>query len=426
MENNSGIDISVLTTVFNEEPYIEQAIRSAEAQTGIKLEIICIDDGSTDRSAEIVQGLAGEYGNILLVRHDNRGAGVTQNEALMLARGRYLAFLGGDDYFLDDDCMKTMIAACEDNDVAICSARIKTLTNGNFSSQSVKSKLPVHYDGRIYSFRKYQMRPGYCSMVIRSDLVKENHIWFPTTRRYQDEPFDIDILYYADNVFLLNKDYYCGRLSNSSDRLKNSRIVYEALKASKILVEKAIQYDLDFVVEEEVNKLSKIKTYLFRSLNTETLSCLLEINQAISDYKKDPDYVAEPIRDIFRAVDGLIPNVSEIKQTIQEADSFYVYGAGVKSAQLFEYLKEQDSLAKVEGVLVTSAEENPEMYYGKKVLPLREVSFDGKKELVLVAIDSETIYQEIRQRLDVMDCTRTIHLSSYVLGELMKEKENFA
>lgn len=90
--------VSVITPVYNAERYLRQTVESAALQTYKQMEIVLVDDCSTDNSAEIIGELKKQYQNIVYYRQPkNMGAGVARNTALELATGRYVAFLDADD-----------------------------------------------------------------------------------------------------------------------------------------------------------------------------------------------------------------------------------------------------------------------------------------------------------------------------------------
>ncbi len=90
--------VSVITPVYNAARYLRQTVESAALQTYKKMEIVLVDDCSTDNSAEIIGELKKQYPNIVYYRQPkNMGAGVARNTALELATGRYVAFLDADD-----------------------------------------------------------------------------------------------------------------------------------------------------------------------------------------------------------------------------------------------------------------------------------------------------------------------------------------
>ena len=90
--------VSIIIPVYNLEKYIENCLKSIAAQTYDNLEIICVDDGSTDKSAEIIKRLSASDGRIKYVRQENSGVSAARNRGLDEATGEYIMFVDGDDY----------------------------------------------------------------------------------------------------------------------------------------------------------------------------------------------------------------------------------------------------------------------------------------------------------------------------------------
>ncbi|WP_445240421.1 glycosyltransferase family 2 protein [Microcoleus vaginatus] len=106
--------ISVIIPAYNGDRYIVQAVESALGQTFNNLEIIVVDDGSTDRTQQVLQPY---LDRIRYIYQKNQGVGVARNQACQLARGKFLAFLDADDYFLPSKLEKQI--ACFDADPRI-------------------------------------------------------------------------------------------------------------------------------------------------------------------------------------------------------------------------------------------------------------------------------------------------------------------
>ena len=90
--------VTVIISSYNHEKYVSQAIESVVSQSYKNIEIIVIDDGSKDRSVQIIDSLAKQYGFIVVAR-ENRGLATTLNQGIGLARGKYISFVASDDYY---------------------------------------------------------------------------------------------------------------------------------------------------------------------------------------------------------------------------------------------------------------------------------------------------------------------------------------
>src|ERR1700722_10468534 len=88
--------ISVVIPAYNAEKYLEETLKSVRSQAFSDYEIIVIDDGSTDRTAQIATG----YDGVILMQQTNRGAAAARNAGVVSARGKYIAFLDADDMWL--------------------------------------------------------------------------------------------------------------------------------------------------------------------------------------------------------------------------------------------------------------------------------------------------------------------------------------
>lgn len=95
----NDIKVSVIIPVYNVEKYLEQCLQSVADQTLEDIEVICVDDGSTDHSFEIVKKFAETDRRFIAVQQANGGAGAARNNGLRRARGKYLSFLDSDDFF---------------------------------------------------------------------------------------------------------------------------------------------------------------------------------------------------------------------------------------------------------------------------------------------------------------------------------------
>lgn len=93
------VDVSVIIPVYNAEKHLEECIRSVCAQTLKSIEIICVDDSSTDDSLNILNQLAQDDPRIVVLTQENAGAGAARNHGLREAKGKYLSFLDADDFF---------------------------------------------------------------------------------------------------------------------------------------------------------------------------------------------------------------------------------------------------------------------------------------------------------------------------------------
>lgn len=111
-------NVTVIIPVYNSEKYIGKCIESVINQTYKNIKILLINDGSTDKSKEILGKYRSEYENIEVINQNNKGVAVTRNEAIMKVNTKYLMFIDNDD-FIDSNYIETYINSAEENNYDI-------------------------------------------------------------------------------------------------------------------------------------------------------------------------------------------------------------------------------------------------------------------------------------------------------------------
>ena len=110
------IEVSVIVPVFNIGQYLEKCIKSLINQSIFdNMEIILVNDGSTDKSADICNAYSREYENITLYEQDNSGVSAARNAGIKLAKGKYIGFVDGDDY-VEADFFESMLGEIKQDD----------------------------------------------------------------------------------------------------------------------------------------------------------------------------------------------------------------------------------------------------------------------------------------------------------------------
>lgn len=113
--------ISIIIPVYNVEAYLKQCLDSIINQTLKNIEIICVDDGSTDNSLNILKEYQEKDNRIIILQQQNQYAGIARNNGLKVAKGKYLSFLDSDDFFELDMLEKMYKQAIKDRaDIVIC------------------------------------------------------------------------------------------------------------------------------------------------------------------------------------------------------------------------------------------------------------------------------------------------------------------
>lgn len=236
--------VSVIVPVYNVAPYLAACLDSVLGQTLQDIEIICVDDGSTDKSAEILQTYKTAYPTLKVLQQSNQGAGAARNTGLAAATGEYLAFLDGDDYFVPT-CLQKMYqkAKSVQADIAICSA----------ASYHVITQQTIHMDHSLQTqhlpacdvFNLHDM-PNYLfnsfqnwnwNKLFKRSFIVEHDIHFQPLRRTNDLYFTCCALALAQRICVVKEDLVIYRVGMSTNlqatNLQHPLDFYEAFKKLK-------------------------------------------------------------------------------------------------------------------------------------------------------------------------------------------------
>lgn len=119
--------VSVIMPVYNGEKFLQSSLDSVLSQTLHDIEVICIDDGSTDESLNILKANAATDSRIVILQQKNSGSGLGRNNGLSVAQGEYIAFLDSDDCYPSEHTLKHMYDAAVKNDALICGGSLNRL-----------------------------------------------------------------------------------------------------------------------------------------------------------------------------------------------------------------------------------------------------------------------------------------------------------
>lgn len=159
--------ISLIIPVHNAEPFLDRCLESAAAQTEPALEIICVDDASTDASGAMLDARAAADSRFRVVhRPVNGGESAARNQGVALARGEYLAFLDHDD-MLEPDACRLLYAAAREAGADIARGRVRTI---DYEGQANLSPLQLQRD--ISTVSRFYFNVDWWSAIYRARLVQ--------------------------------------------------------------------------------------------------------------------------------------------------------------------------------------------------------------------------------------------------------------
>ncbi len=218
MEQNN-IQISIIIPVYNTEKYIQKCIDSLYVQN-LNIEIIFINDGSTDNSKEIINNYFKKDGRIKVMSQDNQGPAVARNLGLEVAQGNYIAFLDSDDW-IDSNCLEMLYNLAIKFDVDMIMGN--TLFYYNETRIERRYKIPQEITNILYtgkdcfielmkSFSYVPMQSNYIykrSFLVDSNLVFENV-------SHEDELWTLSSMCLAKKILIKDLPFYYYRQRSGS------------------------------------------------------------------------------------------------------------------------------------------------------------------------------------------------------------------
>lgn len=177
--------VSIIVPVYNLEDYVENCIRSLTNQTYENIEILCIDDGSTDNSATVIKKFAEGDQRVKYIYKENGGVSSARNKGLEIANGDYIMFVDGDDY-MHYQAVEIFVKGILKTDSDIfCSKMLKTDTYFLEFSEVVNAKYyPINVED-MYSDSKNRSFATVTAKLFRREILKS--IWFPLKIKYGED-----------------------------------------------------------------------------------------------------------------------------------------------------------------------------------------------------------------------------------------------
>lgn len=260
--------ISVIVPAYNVEKYIKECVGSIIDQSYKNIEIIIVDDGSTDKTGIICDKIAKTDDRIKVIHQNNQGLSVARNNGIKAASGDFISLVDGDDIVEDDFLQSMMSNMCDDIDVVISGYKtvneagdiLSIVKNANetISGEDATTRLLTRQEDLfVIAWNK----------LYRKRLFIESSIWYPAGRIHEDNLTTYKLLSKAKNVAIIDStDYlYMKRVGSITSKSKKNLQIKEKINAAK----DAVDY-----LSDNNNLCEAAKYSLF-------LAQIIELNEAI-------------------------------------------------------------------------------------------------------------------------------------------------
>ena len=228
------VAISIILPIYNDGEIIEKSINSVEKQTFKDVELICVDDGSTDKSLDTLYNLSEKYEFVKVVSQDHKGPGKARNYGMDIAEGKYIAFLNVGDCFADENALERLYDDASLNDANMVSGN--SLHKANNSNQIVPfDNVGYFTENKVILPEDYGMPWSFYKSIYKTTFLRDNEIYFPDLLRGQDPVFLAEILSKIDKIYAVATDVYAYVFYDAIDRCNTPRKLHDQILHYKIV-----------------------------------------------------------------------------------------------------------------------------------------------------------------------------------------------
>ena len=296
MNENENIIVSVVMPVYNAYDYLRTAIESVLSQTFTDIELICIDDGSTDKSLEILKEFQQADTRVRIITENNAGPAIARNKGLSRSRGKYVIFLDADDFYENTLIEKLYNLAEKDQlDIALCKFDIYNNRKARFDG-NIKSD-----HGEIFEEGKIVSKNDYPDLILSCTT---GYVWNKLFRREflveKELVFDTELMVFEDIYFVVTALSLADRIGKCFERLIHHR-VYSNQPRNKLFKKHYRQVPVIYAkIKEFLRAHGMYKPLAISYLNLSSSRCYKIYNLLWSDAKGEFwDMLHEEYAEIF-------------------------------------------------------------------------------------------------------------------------------
>lgn len=412
--------ISIIVPIYNAQMYLEECLSSICMQTLKDIEVICVNDGSTDDSAKIIEQFVKSDSRFRAIHKENTGYGHSMNTGLACAAGEYIGIVESDDW-IPEEMMQTLYEAAETYQVDFVKAdfyRFVRQADGTIRKIYNHLAWDIRYYNRVLrpmdETESFRFIMNIWSGIYRRDFLKKNQISFHETpgASFQDNGFWFQTFVLAQRAVFLDRPLYMNRRDNPQSSVYCPEKVYVACKEYDYIRQWVKELPGKHKGHEYLCSEGRIRNYLFT------------ISRIRDEFKEEfyirfcKDYlellkqgeIAETLLPLAWKVriDRIISDPrAACRMEMEERNRFLqviggfkdlvIYGAGAYGKKAWLTLDRIGEKNRVAYFAVTEKAHNPSELFGVPVAELASLPDEFRNEaLVIIAVKGELRLQMIK------------------------------
>lgn len=344
------VEVSVIVPVYNASDYLKQSIDCILNQSLKDLEVICVDDGSTDNSLEILKEISADDGRVRFYHQENRGGGAARNLALTYAEGKYIYFMDADD-MIEPTALEECRDICEKKnlDFVIFKAMNYAEDTGEYfeTDDYTMSEIADYVKDKVFSYKdlgnlvfKMSVTP-WCKFY-NHDFVRMTKAKFAEGLIFHDNIFFYDSLFYAKRICFLDKFLYTRRRHSASSTGAGDRRYINYITISDMIWEIFFRHNVfDQYRSELSTKKFGVANYWYKNIQEEFKNdYFMEMKKDFERIKSDEKFYEYISHDLVEWQRNILDSVIEA-DTVEEYDLMLKnYDLEVENRHLKEILNE--------------------------------------------------------------------------------------
>lgn len=341
--------VSVIIPVYNCENYISKSVESVINQDISEVEIILVDDGSTDNSLKVCESLSSKYRNIKVISQENKGPGAARNAGLKVATGDYVTFLDGDD-LLPKNIFNKVYSILKDSNSDIFIGNILCFNDVRtwYLPYMKDVFLPkgIIKSGKFLEMQEVNESASVCNKWFKLNLIRRNNIRFNETIRVgEDLLFTQEAFLRSEKIVTKNIDIYKYRLINKDSLIKKSNVDFfnnlvelqsklvDLYKSTNISSDYILLRQLVFFIDSIFLKIRYIPEELINNiidLGIEIFKISPNINLHEGKFRSKERYLLATLlkennkKNVFKLITDYILS-EKSKLLVKEEDRYYSY-----------------------------------------------------------------------------------------------------
>ncbi|OBR63540.1 hypothetical protein A7K91_06185 [Paenibacillus oryzae] len=417
--------VSVIVPVYNGEQYINECMQSILSQTLADIEIICINDGSVDGTADILDTCAEKDSRVRVVHKGNSGYGHSVNIGFDLAKGQYVGVVEADDY-IDKEMYLHLYEEAKIKDADFVKADFHMFYGDGTSRKFVFRPLferesdkdmynrVVNYEEDIRVLNNYVVT---WAGIYKRDFIKQNHIYHNETpgAAYQDNGFWYQVMLHSKKALFINKPYYFVRRDNDSSSIYNPQKIFctndeyefirSFIRSQKRNVEILLQFqwgNLFRIHENDMMRISGEFHKMFAERFRNEFLTAIEKREFAADQLSQAEQIRLNL--LLGNCDSYIEKYfsfgSHSLQRIEQANHIAIYGGKWNGKRVLSILRNHGYLDKLLGIVVSNLEGKDEVIDRIFLKEIQGIDYETDTLFILAAQEKhqDDMIRQLKER----------------------------